>query len=148
MSSSDTGNKNLKPKFISQLVSASVIIFILATYPVMMYASSKQLYSFIGGYLIGLVNALIGYRMNEAAFNKPVKVFMVMVFGGMGLRILIIGFSIFMLLYFAKLDEYSLIGSVFVFYIVFLVLEILYLHKKQQQAKISLAPQMADDKHE
>jgi len=142
---SDTGNKSLKPKFISNLVTASVIIFILATYPVMMYANSKQVYSFLGGYLIGLVNALIGYRMNEAAFNKSVKVFMVMVFGGMGLRIMIIGFSIFMLLYFAKPDEYSLIGSVFVFYVIFLVLEILYLHKKQQSAKVSMAHQIADE---
>lgn len=135
---SDIGNKDLKPKFVTHLVLVSVIVFVLAAYPVLVYAASKQVYSIIGGYLIGLVNALIGYKMNEAAFNKPVKVFMALVFGGMGIRIMIIGFSIFMLLYFAKLDEYSLIGSVFVFYVVFLILEITYLHKKQQQVKVSL----------
>ena len=135
---SDNLNTDLKPKFIKHVMIVSVIIFILATYPVFVYASSKQVYAFIGGYLIGLVNALIGYRMNEMAFNKPVKVFMALVFGGMGLRIMLIGFSIFMLLYFAKLDEFSLIGSVFVFYVIFLTLEITYLHKKQKQVKVTL----------
>jgi uncharacterized membrane protein (UPF0136 family) len=117
--------------FIKHLVIASIIAFVLAVYPVYAYASKLQVYSIISGYVIGLLNALVGYKLNNLAFNKPVKSFMVIVFGGMGVRMMFIAITILILLYFAKLDEVSLVASVFFFYMLFVALEINYLHRKQ-----------------
>jgi hypothetical protein len=119
------------PNFINQVIIASIISFIIASYPVYAYASELQVYSIICGYLIGLVNAFSGYKLNNMAFNKPVKMFMILVFGGMGIRMMFIAISIVILLYIAKLDEVSLVATVFFFYILFAALEINYLHKKQ-----------------
>ena len=69
--------------------------------------------------------------INELAFKKSVKSFMVIVFGGMGIRMMFIAISIVILLYIAGLDEVTLVASVFFFYILFIVLEINYLHTKQ-----------------
>lgn len=123
------------PNFIKHLITASIISIVIATYPVYAYASQIQVYSIICGYIIGLINAVAGYRLNELAFKKPVKSFMVIVFGGMGIRMLFIAISILILLYIAKLDEVSLVASVFFFYILFVTLEINYLHKKQLLSK-------------
>ncbi len=119
------------PNFIKQLIIASLIAIIIASYPVYAYANKVQVYSIICGYIIGLINALAGFKLNELAFKKPVKMFMVIVFGGMGIRMMFIAISIVILLYFAKFDEVSLVASVFFFYILFVALEIIYLHKKQ-----------------
>jgi hypothetical protein len=65
------------------------------------------------------------------AFKKPVKSFMVIVFGGMGLRIILVGLFLLIAVSFTNLNAASLVGSVFVFYVLFVTLEILYLNKKQ-----------------
>lgn len=55
------------------IISASLIVIIVSVYPVTVYASKIQLYSFICGYIISLINALLGYKLNTMAFNKSVK---------------------------------------------------------------------------
>jgi hypothetical protein len=122
-----------------------VVTAVLASYPVVVYLSQTQLYSVIAGYLISLINALIGYKMNEAAFNKSVKGFMVLVFGGMGLRIIVVGILLLIVIYYTHLDSISLISSVFYFYVLFAALEILYLHKKQLQGKLTTGSSVQSD---
>lgn len=124
-----------EPSFIRNVLIASLISMVLASYPAVVYLTKTQIYSVITGYFISLINALIGYKMNEAAFNKSVKSFMVLVFGGMGLRILIVGIMLLMILYFTGLDSISMISSVFFFYVVFISIEVMYLHKKQLKIK-------------
>jgi hypothetical protein len=126
-----------KSAFIRNVFIASVVTAVLASYPVIVYLSQTQLYSVIAGYFISLINALIGYRMNEAAFNKSVKGFMVLVFGGMGLRILVVGILLLIVIYYTHLDSISLVASVFFYYVLFVAIEILYLHKKQLQGKLT-----------
>lgn len=127
-------NKTITKKdsnYIKQVLIASIIVIAVSVYPVSLYATRLQLYSFITGYLISLLNAVIGYGLNEMAFKKPVKSFMVIVFGGMGLRIILVGLFLLIAVSFTNLNAASLVGSVFVFYVLFVTLEILYLNKKQ-----------------
>ncbi len=121
--------------FIKQLVIVSLVIIAISAFPLWKYASQVQMYGIICGFAIGLLNAVIGYFLNTLAFNKPTKSFMVIVFGGMGLRMILIAILLLILLYFAKFDEVSLVGSVFFFYMLYVSLEIAYLHKKQLQDK-------------
>ena len=134
------GNSNIetnKPitkkgsNFIKQVLLASIIVVAVSIYPVSLYASKIQIYSFITGYLISLLNAVIGYGLNEMAFKKPVKSFMVIVFGGMGLRIILVGLFLLIAVEFSSLNPFSLVASVFVFYVLFSTIEILYLNKMQ-----------------
>lgn len=120
--------------FLKQVIYASLAVIIIGVYPVAAYANQVQIYSIISGFLIGLLNAFIGYKLNTLAFNKPVKKFMAVVFGGIGLRILIIFLFLVIFLYFVKLDEITLIGSVFFFYVLFVSLEINYFHRIQHQS--------------
>ncbi|HEY3250560.1 MAG TPA: hypothetical protein VGK25_05525 [Ignavibacteria bacterium] len=117
--------------FVNQVIAVSLIILLLCIYPVSIYATNLQVYSIVSGYIIALLNALIGYKLNTLAINKSVKSFMVIVFGSMGLRMMFIAILLLILIYFAKLDELSVVGSVFFFYIVFTSIEIIHLHKNK-----------------
>lgn len=118
-------------KFFKYIIIASLIAIVIAVYPVTIYASAVQLYSFVFGYLISLLNALLGYKLNTMAFNRSVKSFMILVFGGMGIRLMIVSLLMLILLQFTSLDAMSLVGSVFFFYVLFITIEIYFLHTKQ-----------------
>lgn len=121
----------LDSKFYKYLIITSVVTIVIAAYPVTIYASSLQLYSFVCGYIISLINALIGYKLNTMAFNRSVKSFMILVFGGMGIRLVIVMLLLLILLQFTSLDSMSLVGSVFFFYVLFISIEIYFLHIRQ-----------------
>jgi len=125
-------------RFYKHIIVSSLIVFILGFYPVSVYVSDTQFYSIISGYVLGLLNAIAGYYLNTMALNKSIKSFMVLVFGGMGLRMIFIAIVILCLLYFAGLDEVSLVASVFGFYILFVIIELYHLHKRQMEIKLEM----------
>jgi hypothetical protein len=127
--------KKSEHSFFKNVLIASLLILLAASYPVKVYLSQVQIISIICGYFISLLNAFLGYKLNVMGINKPVKSFMVLVFGGMGLRILVLAILLLVLLRIAGLDEVSLVGSAFFFYIVFMALEVLYFHKRQSNIK-------------
>jgi len=125
--------------FYKHIIISSLVVFLLGAYPVYAYTSITQFYSIISGYIIGLLNAIAGYQLNTIAFNKSVKSFMLIVFGGMGLRMIFIAIIILIFLYILKLEEIPLVASVFIFYILFVAIELLHLHKQQLRIKNELA---------
>lgn len=127
---------NLKqPGFFRYIVISSLLVLVLGSYPVWKYFTITQINSFVFGYIISLVNAVIGYKLNTMAFSKPTKSFMVLVFGGMGIRLMVVMLFLVILIQFTSLDSISLVGSVFFFYTLFISIEIYFLHKKQLQTK-------------
>ena len=127
--------KKNEPHFLRSLLVVSVVSFLIASYPVLKYLNQLQTYSIISGYLVALINALLGYRLNKMAVNKPVKVFMALVFGGMGIRVLISAILLIVLLKIFNLDDITLLGSAFFFYFLFITIEIYYFHKLQTGLK-------------
>lgn len=130
-------------RFVKYLLIVSAAVAALGYYPVSLYATEDQIYSFIPGFLISFINALIGYKLSLMAFGKSVKSFMILVFGGMGIRLLIVVILLLILIQFTDLDSLSLAGSVFFFYTIFITLEIFFLHrmssesdKKKSQSKV------------
>jgi hypothetical protein len=129
-------DNNLKNSSFYKFVAyTSLLVIVLASYPVYKYFNTVQINSIICGYFISLLNAFIGFKLNTMAFGRSTKSFMVLVFGGMGIRLLIVMLLLVLLIYFTNLDSLSLTGSVFFFYTLFISIEIYFLHKKQLQAK-------------
>jgi hypothetical protein len=122
--------KKFDLSFLKYVLIASVLVFVIAAYPVYSYASPEQTESIIYGYLISLVNVVIGFSLNNTALGKKTKSFMVLVFGGMLIRMLIVAALLLVLLYYAKLEPVMLTASVFFFYFLFISIEIKFLHKK------------------
>lgn len=121
--------------FFKYIAYSSLLVIVLSSYPVYKYFSTVQINSIIAGYFISLINAFLGFKLNTMAFSRSTKSFMVLVFGGMGIRLIVVMLLLVLLIFFTSLDSLSLVGSVFFFYTLFISIEIYFLHKKQLQAK-------------
>ena len=141
-------NSSKQPGFFKFIVLSSLIVIILGSYPVWKYFTVNQINSFIFGYIVSLMNAIIGYKLNTMAFGKPTKTFMMLVFGGMGIRLILVMLFLVILIQFTTLDSLSLVGSVFFFYTLFISIEIYFLHKQQLQVKKhNLDPVLSDQQN-
>lgn len=137
-----------QPGFFKFIMLSSLIVIVLGSYPVWKYFTVNQINSFVFGYIVSLMNAIIGYKLNTMAFGKPTKTFMMLVFGGMGIRLILVMLFLVILIQFTALDSLSLVGSVFFFYTLFISIEIYFLHKKQLQVKKhNLDPALKDQQN-
>ena len=129
-----TPKKKFDPAFLKYVLYASVIVLVISFYPVYLYLSSEQVKSILFGYLLSLLNILIGYALISNAFEKKTKSFMIIVFGGMGVRMLFVAVMLLILLYIMRLEPVSLVSSVFFFYFLFTSIEIKFLYGKSSKA--------------
>lgn len=123
--------KKSELSFIRNLFISSLIILLLSFYPIYVYASKGQVISFAYAYIIGLVNVLIGFGCFEIAMSKDLKKFMLIIFSGMFIRVFLCAALLILVIYHTTANTTALIASFFVFYFVFTIMEIKYIHKKK-----------------
>ena len=116
--------------FIKHILVYSAIVMLIAFYPIFYFASINQVYSILIGYAVSFINVIFGYFLNRTALNKNIKNFMVIVFGSMALRLILVAIVLVILLTYTKLESVSLVSSVFFFYFLFVSIEIYFLTKK------------------
>jgi hypothetical protein len=130
--------KKLDLHFIRNIFIASIIVLIISAYPLYKYADINRINSIIVGYLISLFNILAGYGFNEMALNRNPKRFMVIVFGSLLIRLVVMSIILLILLTYSGLDSVYLVSSIFFFYFLFISLEIHYLFKKSSGKNLKL----------
>ena len=102
----------------------------LAAYPLSRYGSPEIITAAAVGALLSTVNVLLGFFAIEYAFDKSYTVFLKAVLGGMGLRmLLLLGVMIVLILVF-HMHTVALTVSLLGFYLIYLILEILFIQKK------------------
>jgi hypothetical protein len=86
----------------------------------------------------GLLN-IINFAAATFAFNwtlkKDNKNFLIFNLGGMGVRLFFLLLGVFILLKFLKIDFYAFILVFFVFYFIFLIVEVYNFHKTMESVK-------------
>ena len=120
----------IEKRFPLQVLATLVISGALGAYPLAVYASGDIIVSMATGAGLSTVNALLGYLTIEYAFERPYTVFLRAVLGGMGLRMLLLLGGVILLIMVAHLHAIALTVSLFFFYAVFLILEVLFLQRK------------------
>lgn len=120
-------------KFLLYVFMLSLILTAILFYPLTLYKDFIQIKAVLAGYLISLISAVFGFLLNSSALHKSSKSFMVMVFGGMGLRLLLIIILAALLLGIFQLEALSFLGSVLFFYILFMLLEIFLINKSKNR---------------
>ena len=116
--------------FPKQILATLVINFGVSAYPLARYASREILAAVIAGTILSTLNIAVGYAAIEYAFNKSMTTFTKVVIGGMGIRLLVVLAAMFFLIAVVRLHVAALTVSLFYFYAVYLVLEILFIQKK------------------
>ena len=117
-------------KFLKQILLTLIVIGVLSIYPVMNYATPEITSAIIAGALLTTINVLLGYAAIEYSFGKSTTTFVKYVLGGMGIRLLLMTSTLFILVKAFDFHSIALICSIGFFYIIFLTLEILFIQKK------------------
>lgn len=99
------------------------------------FESVKLTQAIFYAWLIMAANSLVGYLMFEKAYGEESKTFNLYVLGGLGLRLMIIMMIVAFILVNDLLLTREFLLSMFVFYVAYVVLEILGYQKKNQFEK-------------
>jgi len=116
--------------FPRQIFLAIVVIGCVGIYPLVKFGSNEIIQAAIAGALFATVNVLLGYAAIEYSLGKSTTTFFKFVLGGMGLRLLLMAVVLVLLVKVFHLHVGALVGSMGIFYVVFLTLEVFYIQKK------------------
>ena len=84
----------------------------------------------ISGIEITTINVLAGYAAIEYAHAKSATTFLTYVLGGMGVRLFAVAAVLVVLIKVFDVEVTALVWTMVFFYVVFLMLEIMYIQKK------------------
>lgn len=113
--------------FVKQVGLVLVGALVLGGYPLYVFAGPAAIWGVMVGCGICVLNVLIGCFLAVWAFEKPNPFFLKALFGGMLVRMLAIGLAFFLLVKFTSIHVLGLTFSLFLFYVLFQVLEIRFL---------------------
>ena len=94
------------------------------------YGSAEVIAAISAGAALSTANAVLGFLAIEYAFGKSSMTFLKIVLGGMGVRMVMMLGIMLALILVLGVPAVPLTVSVLVFYVVYLVFEILFLQKK------------------
>jgi len=101
-----------------------------AAYPLIRWGSAPVITAALVGGVLSTANVLLGFVMIEYGFEKSYTTFLKAVLGGMGLRMAFMLGALLILIMACHLHAVALTVTVVLFTMVYLVLEIIYLHRK------------------
>jgi hypothetical protein len=116
--------------FPLQVVLVILGTFLISFYPLYLNFSKAVLLAVIIGCLISTLNVLSGYFIIAFSIDKSNKTFFKSIIGGMILRLFGVGAITVLLVKVAKIEMIGFLISMFFFYFIFLILEVLYLNKR------------------
>ena len=116
--------------FPKQVGVALGLIGALGWYLIWAYGSHEIAVAAAAGALMATVNVLVGFASIEYCQGKSATTFFKVVLGGMGIRLLAMALCLVFLLRVLHLHAGALVGSLGIFYAVYLVLEVLFIQKK------------------
>ena len=115
--------------------TAALILVLLAGYPLYRYYGGNATIAFLSAVCITFFNAVVGFYFIDKYFSASLNDFMKMVFGSMGVRLLVLALLFVGLIGFTKIHEVSFTVSLFISYILFSVIEIYFLNKKASKTE-------------
>jgi hypothetical protein len=116
--------------FPKQILMAFGLGMGLAAYPLMKFGSKEIIVASVIGGMLSTINVLLGYMAIEYSLDKSYTTFIKTVIGGMGLRIVALVGMLLILVKLFGLHMLALTISLLGFYIVYLVLEVLFIQKR------------------
>jgi hypothetical protein len=120
--------------FPQQIVLVLVLTAGLGSYPLLKFGTDRVIQGVIAGVVLSVVNVVLGYIVIRYSLNKSYTTFIQIVLGGIAVRLFVMVGLLLISVGLLKFHSISLVGSLFVMYIIFLTIEVLYIHKKIQNS--------------
>ncbi|MDL1891476.1 hypothetical protein FBQ87_01095 [Sphingobacteriales bacterium CHB3] len=121
---------NIDRRFPIQVAVIFAAGLVVAVVLLMSTGSRETAIAVIAGSVLSTLNALAGFLAIEYSLQKSHATFMKAVLGGMGVRMLVMLGVLVFLIKVVELHTVALVVSVLGFYVVYLVLELLYIQRK------------------
>jgi hypothetical protein len=119
---------------LKQIAVVLIIVGAAGTYPLQQYASEQVTQGVMAGVGLSVVNILMGFVVIQFSLNRSYTTFIQIVLGGIALRLFVMVALLLLFVGLLKFHSISLVGSLFVMYVIFLTLEVIYIHKKIQNS--------------
>lgn len=124
--------------FPKQIVIAVVVCVGVGLYPLVAYANGQTQAAAAAGMALSVLHALMGYATVEYSLKKSHGVFVQIVLGGIVVRLFVMVGVLMILILVLHMHVIALVGTMFVTYIVFLVLEIVHIqHRLNKEHPLS-----------
>lgn len=123
-------------KFIKRLIAISAVVLLIGIVAMFATGSRHLLIPFLLGWLISFINTVIGITVITRAFETAGKGFFNTILLSMVVRMFAIVGVVALLIIFVKIDKVNLAVSLFLFYFLFLILEINYLQSGTKNNQI------------
>jgi hypothetical protein len=128
-----SGKRKFDTSFPRQIAVVFLFSAMLSAYPLFSFASAEVIRACIAGVIISLANVLAGYAAIEYSIDKSYTIFLKAVLGGMGVRMLVMLAAIMILIETFHFQALPLVGSLMGFYVLFLILEVIFMQKKMNK---------------
>jgi hypothetical protein len=116
--------------FLKQIAAVVAGLVVAGAYPLAAWADGPVRTGVCTGAALSVFHALMGYATIEFSMKKPYGQFVQIVLGGIVARLFIMVALIVVLIAAAHVHVVSLVGSLFVTYVIFLVLEIVHVQDR------------------
>ncbi|MDP2207922.1 MAG: hypothetical protein Q8K98_03995 [Bacteroidota bacterium] len=116
--------------FFKKIFWILIISIVIASYPLAVFSNSEIIIATAVGAILSTANIIAGYLSIEYAFNKSMTRFLKTILGGMGIRMFVLLLAMLFVIQVIKLHVLAFTISLFIYYVIFLVLEIFYIDQK------------------
>ncbi|HEY6192991.1 MAG TPA: hypothetical protein VI215_11775 [Bacteroidota bacterium] len=116
--------------FPRQVLITLLVVACGAAYPLMKYGTAEILRAVLAGAAITTMNVLAGYAAIEYSHGKSASTFLKYVLGGMGVRLMAVAAVLVALIRVFGFEVSALVWSMVFFYVIFLILELMFIQKK------------------
>lgn len=99
--------------------------------------TAGERYAVLGACGLAVVHAASGFYMARWAMDKPMKLFLSVVMGGMGLRLMIVGIAVVLMIQVLSLDVKLFIITFGICYLFFQIVEVYFVNRGMQLKKIN-----------
>ncbi len=121
--------------FVKQVGVVVLAACLIAAYPLYVYGSPRLTWSVAVGCGICVLNVIAGCVAISWAIRRSHRVFFQTVFGSMGIRMVLIGIALFLLIRYTDVHVAGFVGALFVFYVLFQTMEVFFLVRGQARLK-------------
>ena len=130
---SDSNAGKVFLKFVFSIILSGVLLVALYSLAGSVFGFEVQYDALIANLLYCIINVIAGAKIIQIGLRKKNAVFFTLIFGSLGVRIVImIGYVLLGVLV-MKFKPLGFVLSLFLFYFVFLVLEMMFLFKINKQ---------------
>jgi len=126
---------NSKGSSIKTIIFVTLALFIVGIIPAYYLGGASIAKAVLLGYLVSLFNIIFSYVSISWSFGKSTKIFLKVIYAGMGLRFLGFVLTLFIIYKFTKISLLGFVISFMIFYIFLQYYEIKLVNKQMQNQK-------------